>query len=77
MDIRYKDELENYIKYNNFYDDDMKVKYVINIPFKTEVNTYIPDKPYENFYYAFLKYFRDEIKLIFDKYFTNASTDKF
>ena len=76
LDIRHKDELENYIKYNNFYDDEIKVKYVINIPFKTEVNTYIPDKPYENFYYAFLKDFKDEIKLIFDKYFTNASTDR-
>lgn len=73
LDIRDKDELENYIKYNNFYDDELKENYVINIPFKTEVNTYIPDKPYENFYYAFLKDFRDEKGLIFGKYFTNAS----
>lgn len=76
LDIRGKDELENYVKYNNFYDDDIKVKYVINIPFKTEVNTYILDKPYENFYYAFLKDFRDEIKTIFENYFTNASIDR-
>ncbi len=76
LDIRGKDELENYIKYNNFYDDNLKENYVVNIPFKTEVNTYILDKPYENFYYAFLKDFRSEIKLIFEKYFTNASTNK-
>ncbi len=76
LDIRCKDELENYIKYNNFYDDELKENYVINIPFKIEVNTYIPDKPYENFYYAFLKDFRDELGLIFEKYFSNASKNR-
>ena len=54
----------------------LKEKYVINILFKTEVNTYIPDKPYKNFYYAFLKDFRDEIKTIFENYFSNASTNR-
>ena len=76
LDLRGVSELENFIKYNNFYDDNIKEKYIINIPFETEVNVYIPDKPYENFYYAFLKDYTDKIKLIFEKYFTAASTDR-
>lgn len=76
LDLRGVSELENYIKYNNFYDDNIKEKYVVNIPFETEVNVYISDKPYENFYYAFLKDYTDEIKLIFEKYFTAALTDR-
>lgn len=76
LDLRGKQELENYIKYNNFYDDELKEKYVINIPIETEVNIYLPDRPYENFYYAFLKEFKDKIKEIFEKYFAMASIDR-
>ena len=72
LDLRGKSELENYVKYNNFYDDHLKENYVINIPFDTEVNEYITHKPYENFYYAFLKDYTVEIKLIFEKYFAAA-----
>ncbi|MHA1285446.1 MAG: tyrosine-protein phosphatase, partial [Promethearchaeota archaeon] len=60
LDLRGKAELENYVRYNNFYSEEMKDKYVINIPLNTEVNNYIRDKPYINFYYAFLKDFRKE-----------------
>jgi len=76
LDIRHKDELENYIRYNNFYSEEMKEKYVINVPFNTEVNNYIPNKPYINFYYAFLKDFREEFGLLFGKYFSNASENR-
>lgn len=72
LDLRGKGELENYVKYNNFYDDQLKENYVINIPFETEVNVYIRGMPYENFYYAFLKDYHEEIKLIFEKYFATA-----
>ena len=72
LDLRGKGEIENYIKYNNFYDDQLKENYVINIPFETEVNVYIRGMPYENFYYAFLKDYSEEIKLIFENYFATA-----
>ncbi len=76
LDLRGKSELENYIKHNNFYDDHLKENYVINIPFDTEVNIYITHKPYENFYYAFLKDYTEEINLIFEKYFAAAQNDR-
>jgi len=76
LDLRGKAELENYIRYNNFYSEEMKERYVINIPFKTDVNNYIPNKPYINFYYAFLKDFREEFGLLFGKYFRNASENR-
>lgn len=76
LDLRGKAELENYIRYKNFYSEEMKEKYVINIPFNTEVNNYIPNKPYINFYYAFLKDFREEFGLLFGKYFSNASENR-
>jgi protein tyrosine/serine phosphatase/predicted nucleotidyltransferase len=76
LDLRGKAELEKYIMYNNFYSEEMKERYVINIPFKTDVNNYIPNKPYINFYYAFLKDFREEFGLLFGKYFNNASENR-
>jgi len=76
LDLRGKEELGNYIKYKNFYDDEIKEKYIINIPIETEVNTYLPDKPYKNFYYAFLKDYNNKFKCIFEDFFANSSTDK-
>jgi len=40
------------------------------------VNIYLPDKPYENFYYAFLKDYSGKFRLIFEDYFAKASTDR-
>ena len=76
IDLRDKVELENYIRYNNFYTQEMKENYVVNIQFNTQVNIYIPDKPMINFYYAFLKDFRQEFRLPFEKYFSNASENR-
>ena len=76
LDLRGEKELENYIKYNSFYEDEIKEKYVINIPIETEVNIYLPDKPYENFYYAFLKDYNEKFRIIFEDYFAKASTDR-
>ncbi len=77
LDFRGKNELQNYKRYNNFYDNKIKEKFVINIPFNADkVNIYIPDKPYENFYYAFLKDNEKKVKIIFEKYFSNANSER-
>ena len=76
LDLRGEGEIENYIKYNNFYDDQLKENYIINIPLEPDINVYIKDTPYENFYYAFLKDFMLEIKLIFEKYFVAAQKNR-
>ncbi len=76
IDLRDKAEIENNIRYNNFYSEEMKEKYVVNIPFNTQVNNYIPDKPYINFYYAFLKDFREKFRLLFEKYFCNVTENR-
>ncbi len=73
LDLRDTLELQNYIKYQNFYSEDLKKEYIVNIPIKTEVNIYLPGKPYENFYYAFLRDFREDFRLIFGTYFRDAS----
>ena len=76
LDLRGENELKNYIKYNNFYNDDLKTNTVINIPLEPEFDIYMPDKPHENFYYGILKNYRSKIKEVFEKYFVNAPENK-
>lgn len=76
LDLRGIKELENYRVHNNIYSKDFLENFVIQIPIEPEVETYIPNNPTKNFYYAFLREFRNQIKLIFEKYFVNVNEEK-
>jgi protein-tyrosine phosphatase len=76
IDLRGKSEIERVSRYNNFYDDEIKEKFVINIPIEPDAVTSPPDKPIEQFYLRFLMEFQNEIKTVFEEYFSKASSDK-
>jgi len=73
LDLRGKNELKNYIRYNNSYDEEIKDNYVINIPLEPEMNINIP---YQQLYKTYLEDFCNEFKLIFEKYFLNSPKNR-
>jgi len=66
IDLRGKNELERRLQYNRYYDNDIKEKYVKNIPIE----------PSEHFYTSFLADFQGEIKVIFEEYFSKTAIDR-
>jgi hypothetical protein len=66
LDLRGTNELERVAQYNNFYDDEIKDKYVKNVPIK----------PNDDIYRIFLEEFQEEIKFVFEDYFSKAATNK-
>jgi len=74
IDLRGKIERERDI--NTIYDSEIKEKFVMNVPIVPNEVTPPPDNPLEHFYHTFLKDFQDEIKTVFEEYFSKASFDK-
>ena len=65
IDLRGKNELERLVQHNNFYNYDIKEKYVKNVPIE----------PSKLLYSRFLADFQGEIKIIFEDYFSRAAFD--
>ena len=76
IDLRGKKEMERLIQSNNYYNDDIKELYVKNIPIESNVEFPPPTNPSEHFYNRFLAVFQEEIKIIFEEYFSMAPIDK-
>ena len=76
IDLRGKNELERIVQSNNNYNYDIKEGYVKNIPIETNIDFPPPKNPPEHLYNRFLAVFQEEIKIIFEEYFSNAAIDK-
>ena len=76
IDLRGKNEIERHVKNNNYYDYDIKEGYVKNVPIETNTTFPPPKNPSEHFYNRFLAEFQEEIKIIFEEYFSKAAIDK-
>jgi len=74
IDLRGKNEIER--RSNYLYDNEIKEKFVINVPIEPRDVIPQPDNPLEHFYHSFLKDFQDTIKTVFEEYFSKASIDK-
>ncbi len=77
LDLRGINELEEYKKSKNVYDDNFLEKYVIHLPIEPKVLDYYPNDPYRNFYYGMLKDYGNQIREVFGKHFVNAHKKKF
>jgi len=76
IDLRGKKEIERRVKNNYYYNYDIKEGYVKNIPIEPYLGSPPPDNPSKHFYIRFLEVFQEEIKIIFEEYFSKATIDK-
>jgi len=76
IDLRSKNELERLVQNKHYYNYDIKEKYVKNVPIKSNVGSFPADNPQEHLYNRFLGVFQEEIKIIFEEYFSKAAIDK-
>ncbi len=77
LDLRGVKELEECQKYGNIYDENFIKKHVIHLPIEPIVKNYMPDQHIKNFYYAMLKDFRNQIKIVFEEHFAKAQEKRF
>ena len=64
--------MERLIRSNSYYADDIKELYVKNIPIEANIEFPPPTNPSEHFYNKFLTDFQEEIRIIFEEYFSKA-----
>ncbi len=76
LDLRGKIELERLVQNNNYYNYEIKDSYVKNVPIEANIDFPPPNNPSGHFYNRFLAVFQEEIKIIFEEYFSNAAIDK-
>jgi len=74
--LRGKKEIERRVKNDNYYNNDIKEGYVKNIPIEPNLGSPPPDNPSKHFYIRFLEVFQEEIKIIFEEYFSKAAFNK-
>jgi hypothetical protein len=66
LDLRGTNELERFVQYNNFYEEEIKDLYVKNLPIE----------PNDDLYSVFLEDGQEVIKIVFEDYFSKAATNK-
>jgi len=77
VDLRSPEEIEKLRRdKKRGYSKHLLENYVINIPISTKVPLHIEGDPYKNFYYGMLKQSRNQIKTLFQQYFSNADKNR-